>query len=657
MKHLLQTLFFLAITQLSISQNIVQNNLSHTISPKDDFYLFVNEKWINETKIPIGKSKWGAIDELYVKTGEQIVDLLNNKNFENYPVNSSESALLKLFKSGMDSINIQKSGIKELNTITNPIYNIKNKENIPNVLNRFFKYNINGFVGVEVHPDITNTSKKALYIMPGSLGLPNKSFYADDKKEIQEKYVAYLNMLFQLAGEQKLLVDDAFSVEKTLVNGMLSEAEKRDPQKAFSKKTFEQLNENYNWTSTLDLDEATFSNNIIVMDAGYLKAWENVLHNFDINQIKAYLLASALRHAAPLLGDKWMDADFNFYQKTLQGKTERSSQYEKTMGVCNNFFGETIGKLYVETNFSESSKKKIEAMVSNIKISFENRIKNLDWMSNETKGKAIDKLQKMKVKIGYPDVWTNFGKLPELSISGADFYTNYLKLSSWKTGYTLAHITKEGQGAWFMNPQDVGAGSSPILNEIVFPAGTLQPPFYDPNADDVANYGAIGVVIGHEISHGFDDIGSQFDANGNMMDWWLPEEKKHFDALKKAVIDHYEAYEPLPGRKINGMVTLGENIADIAGVAVAFDAMVHIVAPEMVDGLTNFQRFFISYATLCREKHYETSLENELQTNPHCPGKYRLLGAISNLPEFYKAFEIGAEDAMFTTVKKRITVW
>jgi len=516
MKQLFQTLLFLAITHLSISQNIAQNT-SQTISPKDDFYLFVNEKWMDSTKIPAGKSKWGAIDELYAKTGEQIVDVLNNKRFEDYPVHSAEAALLKFFRSGIDSIHSAKSGINELQTILQPIHNIKNKEDIPAVLSLFFQYNMSGFVGAEVHPDITDTSKKALYIMPGALGLPNKSFYDDDKKDIQQKYIAHLKTLFQLAREQKLLVSDAFFIEKTLVSGMLSEAEKRNPQNAFSKKTFEQLNENYNWSAVLNLDKATFSNTIIVMDTGYFKAWESVFQEFNINQIKSYLLASALRHAAPLLGNEWIAADFDFYQNTLQGKTERPSQYEKTMNACNQFFGETIGKLYVEAYFSETSKKKIETMVGNIKIAFENRIENLDWMSAETKAKAIEKLHKMKVKIGYPDVWTDFGKFPKLSSSGAGFYSNYLKLSSWKRQYTLAQINKAGDASWFMNPQDVGAGSSPILNEIVFPAGTLQPPFYAPNADDATNYGAIGVVIGHEISHGFDDIGSQFDANGNMV--------------------------------------------------------------------------------------------------------------------------------------------
>src|SRR5690606_3083319 len=484
MKQLFQTLLFLAIAHASISQNSIQNNLSQTMSPKDDFYLFVNEKWMDSTKIPAGKSKWGAIDELYAKTGEQIVDVLNNKRFEDYPVHSAEATLLKLFSSSIDSINSAKSGINELQAILQPIHNIKNKEDIPAVLSLFFQYNISGFVGAEVHPDITDTSKKALYIMPGTLGLPNKSFYADDKKDIQQKYIAHLKTLFQLAREQKLLVSDAFSIEKTLVSGMLSEAEKRNPQNAFSKKTFEQLNENYNWSAVLNLDKATFSNTIIVMDAGYFKAWESVFQEFNINQIKSYLLASALRHAAPLLGNTWVAADFDFYQNTLQGKTERSSQYEKTMNACNQFFGETIGKLYVEAYFSETSKKKIETMVGHIKIAFENRIENLDWMSAETKAKAIEKLHKMKVKIGYPDVWTDFGKFPELSNSGAGFYSNYLKLSSWKRQYTLAQISKTGNASWFMNPQDVGAGSSPILNEIVFPAGTLQPPFYDPNADD-----------------------------------------------------------------------------------------------------------------------------------------------------------------------------
>src|SRR5690606_18058811 len=255
MKQLFQTLLFLAIAHASISQNSIQNNLSQTMSPKDDFYLFVNEKWMDSTKIPAGKSKWGAIDELHAKTDKQIVDVLNNKRFEDYPVHSAEATLLKFFSSGIDSINIAKSGINELQAILQPIHDIKNKKDIPAVLSLFFQYNISGFVGAEVHPDITDTSKKALYIMPGTLGLPNKSFYADDAKETQEAYVTYLNTLFQLAGEQELLVNDAFTIEKVLVNGMLLEAEKRSPQKAFSKKTFEQLNENYNWTAVLNLDK------------------------------------------------------------------------------------------------------------------------------------------------------------------------------------------------------------------------------------------------------------------------------------------------------------------------------------------------------------------------------------------------------------------
>lgn len=657
MKQLFLTLFLLTMTQICISQNTKQTELSNTISPKEDFYLFVNEKWMTATDIPLGKSKWGAIDELYAKTGDQIVSLLNSKNFKEYPMYSAESVLLKLFKSGMDSTNVGKSGINELNSVTKPIKNIKNKEDIAAVLSQFFAYDISGFIGVEVHPDITDTSKKALYIMPGALGLPNKSFYADDKKVIQDKYMAYLTTLFKLAGEKELSVDDAFYVEKALVNGMLSEEEKRNPQNAFSKQTFQELNKNFNWTSILKLDKATFSNNLIVMDPGYLKAWEHVLHSFNVNQIKSYLLVSSLRHAAPLLGDKWAEADFDFYEKTLQGKTEEPSGYEKAMRACNHFFGETIGKLYVETYFSESSKKKIETMVSHIKIAFEKRIQNLDWMSNETKAKATEKLHKMNVKIGYPDIWTDFGKLPDLSTSGFNFYNNYLKLSSWKRQHTLASVTKEEQTGWFMNPQDVGAGSSPILNEIVFPAGTLQPPFYDPNADDASNYGAIGVVIGHEISHGFDDIGSQFDAHGNMVDWWKPEEKTHFNALKKAVVNLYETYEPIAGHKINGAVTLGENIADIAGVAVAFDAMENLLERDHINGLNSSQRFFISYAALCREKHNAISLKNELQTNPHCPGQYRLLGAISNLSGFYKAFGISEEHAMFKPVEERISVW
>lgn len=648
MKYTISLILFLFIGHFSISQ---------TFSPKEDFYQFVNKKWMDTANIPIGKSKWGAIDELYAKTGKQVEGMLYNTQYDGYPVNSAESALLKFFKSGTDIANIEKTGIKELEIITKPIYNIRKRKDIASVLNLFFKYNISGLIGVEIHPDITDTSQKALYIMPGSLGLPNKSFYEDDKKDIQEKYKAYLKSLFLLAGEKELSINDAFAIEKALVSGMLSEEEKRNPQKAFIKKSLEQLNKNYNWSDILKLDTSLFSDNIIVMDAGYFDAWETVLKQYGINQIKSYLLANALRHAAPLLGNEWVRADFNFYQKTFLGNTEQASQAEKVLGICNQFFGETIGKLYVERFFSETSKTKIEEMVANIKMAFENRIKKLDWMHDATKAKAIEKLQKMKVKIGYPDEWTNFGKLPEINISGSSFYNNCLKLAAWKMQYTLTSITKNGQSAWFMNPQDVGAGSSPILNEIIFPAGTLQPPFYDPNNDDASNYGAIGIVIGHEISHGFDDVGSQFGANGIMENWWQPDDKEHFEILKKKVVNLYNSYEPLPGQSINGMVTLGENMADIAGVAVAFDAMSRFTEQKTVNGFSNSQRFFMAYASLCREKYRDAALLHELQTNPHCPGKYRLFGSIGNLPEFHKAFGIEKGDVMFRPVEMRITVW
>ena len=650
---------------------IVLENMDPTVNPKDDFYNYVNGSWAKNTKIPDDETRWGGFGVLRKSTRQDVLEIINtSKELGTYKEGSDQKKALLVFESELDTISRNEAGIAPLKPLLAAISEIKTLNDLQDVYAKTIGVDAPYF-GMSAFADLNNSAINAAYVGPGGLGLPGRDYYLDqdDKsKENRANYIAYITKMLQYIGESEadaaVKAKRILEMETTLATPRLTKVERRDirnlnnpmPVSALSAMT-----PTVNWGKFIkDSGVKTRLDTIIVTQPKYMAALNDFFKTTSIEDLKTLMTWSTLNGSAGYLTTTLEKERWEFYSKKLRGQMAMRPADERALGTVNNTVGEAIGQLYVEAKFPPEAKEKAKNMIANVIEAFQARIEKLDWMSPETKLKAIEKLDKFTVKIAYPDEWKDYSDL-EIK-AGNSYAENMLAVSKWSMEENIAEIGKPvDKKEWGMSPQTVNAYFNPLNNEIVFPAAILQPPFYNYLADDAVNYGGIGAVIGHEISHAFDDSGARFDANGNVNNWWTDADLEEFEKRGKLLAEQYSAIEVLDSVHINGAFTLGENIGDLGGVLGAYDGLqLHFEKngrPENIDGFTPEQRFFMSWATVWRTLIREDALRTQIKTDPHSPGTTRAIQPLKNVDAFYEAFDIKEGDGMYLKPEERVRIW
>lgn len=672
---------FLAASLLTIHQVDAQKKnpginldlMDKSVKPGDDFFRYVNGAWFDKTDIPADRTRWGSFDELRQNTDKDALAILKDAASKKLDPKSDQAKAVNVYKTYMDTISRNKLGIKPIKSTLSKIDAVKSIADLNKLIIEMQPQGGLGFYGIGVSPDAKNSNRNVVNIGLGSLGLPDRDYYVSedaDSKEKREKYVAHVARMLQFIGEKPEVAlanaKKVLAIEIAMATPRLDRVERRDRRKTYNPMSvadLQKLTPSVNWDSYIKGVGISKLDSVIVSQPKYMTALETIFKENKIDEWKAYLRWSLLNKSSDVLTTDLEKANWDFYSKTLQGAKAQRPREERALQVVNGTVGEALGKLYVEQKFPAEAKEKARKMIDNIFLAFENRINNLPWMTPATRKGAIEKLRKSVVKIGYPDKWKDYSKLEIKSIEeGGNYYDNMKSLSKWGFQNNIDDLQKPvDKTRWGMSPQTVNAYYNPSYNEIVFPAAILQPPFYDYKADEAVNYGGIGAVIGHEISHGFDDSGSRYNADGNLINWWTEDDLKQFTGLGGALAAQYSALEPLPGTFVDGKFTLGENIGDLGGINAAYDGLqIHLKQngnPGLIDGYTPEQRLFISWATIWRSKMRDEAIKNQVKTDPHSPGQYRAYVPLVNVDEFYKAFDIKETDKLFVKPENRVKIW
>ncbi|MFD0963684.1 M13 family metallopeptidase [Pseudofulvibacter geojedonensis] len=642
-----------------------------SIAPNHDFYNHVNGKWMAATEIPSDRTRWGSFDELRKMTDDDMLSILKKAmNDENLDLSSDQGKAVLLYKSIMDLEARNKAGVTPIQKELAMIDAIKNAEDLQAFITKMEPNGGAGLYGVYIGADSKDSNKNVVNFGAGSLGLPDRDYYVKDdadSKEKREKYVAHITRMLQFLGDSEeqaaAQAKQILAFETKLATPRLDKVERRDARKRYNPRSVADLSKmvpSIDWKKYLSGIGLEKVDTLIVGQLKYTESLENILKENDVDAWKAYLRWSTLNGAASSLSSEIEKANWDFYSKELRGAKEQRPLEERALARVNRSLGEALGQLYVSEKFPPEAKEKAQKMISNVLKAFGNRISVLPWMSKETKQKAIEKLEATTVKVAYPDKWKDYSELEVKE--GNSYYDNRMAAIKWGFNQNIEKLGKPvDKSEWYMAPQVVNAYFNPSYNEIVFPAAILQPPFYNYTADEAVNYGGIGAVIGHEISHSFDDSGARFDKDGNLNNWWTDEDLKQFEALGQALADQYSAIEVLPETNINGEFTLGENIGDLGGVNAAYDGLQMYFEqegrPENIDGFTPEQRFFMSWATVWRSKYRDEALKNQIKTDPHSPGMVRATQPLLNVDAFYKAFNIKEGDAMYIKPEDRVKIW
>jgi predicted metalloendopeptidase len=545
-------------------------------------------------------------------------------------------------------------------------------QKLAELLGRLAATGLSAIAGLTVHPDLANSKIYSAYIEPALLGLPERDYYLDEDEKaivIREKYERYITFVLEESGvsitDAKAAAKEILELETALAKYTLSKEDRRQMDKLYNPFSYEDLQQKFTfgWNDFFNGMNISIPASVIVTDVDYFLHLDDTLNACSPHTLKHYLQFMVVHQAAPFSHDQLEEAHFDLFFRTLEGIEIMKPRSERVVKVVNTLLGEALGQLYVNAHFPPQAKETALEMVDDIVTAFGNRISKLEWMSEATKSYALEKLHAFKVKIGYPDKWKDYAGLQiKSSEEGSSYLENIIAAAIWKFDDEAKRIGKEvDREEWFMAPQVVNAYYNPLFNEIVFPAAILQPPFFDWHADAAVNYGGIGAVIGHEITHGFDDQGSRFDKEGNYNEWWSEEDRENFQSLTKQLVEQFDQYHPFDDLSLNGTFTLGENIADLGGLSVAYDALQLYFKrhgePEKINGFTPLQRFFMSWATVWRTKIRPEALRNQIKTDPHPPGMYRAVAAPSNLPAFYKAFNIKEGSRWFRREEERIAIW
>lgn len=648
--------------------------MDQSVKPGDDFFRYVNGSWFDKAEIPDDRNRWGSFDELRQNTDQDVLAILKNaaENKELDP-NSDQMKAVNVFETYLDLETRNKLGIQPIQSTLNQINAVKNTNDIIELLKEKLPEGGLGFFGLYVSADALDSNKNTVYVSPGRIGLPDRDYYVsndNDSKDKREKYELHVARMLQFleidAASAKKQATRVLALETKMAESRLDRVARRDRRNTYnpmSLRDLQKLTPSINWSNIFQTAGLKNVEEVVVTMPKYMETLELLLKTSSIEDLKAYMRWTLINKSTGTLTTEIDEANFDFYSRTLTGALAQRPIEERALQVVNGTVGEALGKLYVEEKFPAEAKEIAKEMVDYVFKAFENRINNLPWMTPSTRQGAIEKLRKSTIKIGYPDKWEDYSKLViQSKDQGGTYYENVRNVATWRFNKNMNDYGKPvDKTRWGMAPQTVNAYFNPTNNEIVFPAAILQSPFYDYKADMAVNFGGIGAVIGHEISHGFDDSGSRYNADGNLVNWWTDDDLKQFTGLGGALADQYSQLEPLPDTFVDGKFTLGENIGDLGGVNAAYDGLKLYLKdkghPGLIDGFTPEQRFFISWATIWRTKMRDEAIKNQVKTDPHAPGMYRAYVPLQNVDAWYEAFNIEPKDNLYVEPEKRVKIW
>ncbi len=667
------TLLFLAV---ACRQNpgtqppILVSNMNTEFSPGDDFYRFVNAGWLENNPIPEEYSRYGSFEQLAEQNEDKLFDLLQTiRNDQSAAQGSNRQKVRDFFNSAMDTVTQTEHGVNAIAFLLDDIENIDDKNELPQLLARLHLQGFGPVFGLRAAQDRKNTEEIIANIYQGGLGMSDRDYYLKDdarSKEIKENYEIFVESIFKLAGQDEEAAASAreviMEIETRLADGSMTRLERRDPYATYNKMTVDELDSSmdaFNWQdylTTLGIE----INDLNVGQPAFFERFNQLAETQNLEQWKTYLKWNVLRGSAPYIGHEFEQAHFDFYSRVMTGSAQQRERWKIALSALNGALGDAVGQEYVALHFPPESKERMVELVEYLREAFHQRIEQLEWMGPDTKENAFAKLGAMNVKIGYPDKWVDYS---DLEIKEQPHVMNVIAAREFNIARNLEEIGQPvDRDKWFMNPQTVNAYYSPTMNEIVFPAAILQPPFFFPDGDDAVNFGAIGMVIGHEMTHGFDDQGRRYSLDGNLDEWWTEEDSRQFEEKTKVLIDQYNNYVMLDTLTINGKLSLGENIADLGGLTIAFQALQNKLNkdgnPGEIDGFTPKQRFFIAYGQIWRNHMRDQRMMQQLSEGPHSPGEARVNGIVYNMKEFYEAFGLDATNASrYIETSARAGIW
>lgn len=674
LKHLIPALAF-AVTGASaqttdLKSGLDRNDMDLSIKPGTNFFDYAGGNWRKSHPIPAEYSRYGSFEVLIENNERQLHDLIEQLATESHPAGSLEQKIGDLYNLAMDSTRRNREGWTPIKGQLEQVAAVKTLKDLTILSGQLGRYGVESYFGIGVGSDMKDSKMNIVGIQQGGLSLGNRDYYLENDEatqKIREAYKQYIVKMFRLVGDDEATaqkkMEAVFNIEMRIAKASKSMVELRDPEANYHKMTFNQLLNDYpgiDWSTLLLCSGFPAISYVDMGQPENIREIEKLMADTPIEDQKAYMAFKVIENASGQLSDDFRNATFDFYGRVMSGTTQDRARWKRAIGAVQGVLGEAVGKMYVEKYFPASSKERMIQLVRNLQKSLGERIKEQKWMSKETQEKALEKLNTFYVKIGYPDTWMDYSGLtidPSKS-----YFENLCQASAFITDYYIQKDVNKpvDRTRWQMTPQTINAYYNPTTNEICFPAGILQPPFFNPEADDAANYGAIGVVIGHEMTHGFDDQGSQFDKDGNLKNWWTEADRKNFEARTKVMADFFSKIEVLPGLYANGQLTLGENIADHGGLNIAFQAFKEATAanplPEK-DGFTPEQRFFLAYAKVWIDNIRDEEIRNRTKNDPHSLGRWRVNGALPHIDAWYKAFNIGKKDPLYVPAKQRVDVW
>ncbi len=645
-------------------------NIDSTVKPTDDFYQFVNGKWLKNTVIPQEESRWGSFNELAKKNQEKLRIILDSASTDkNAKPGSNEQKIGDFYSLAMDSVKLNKDAATPLNDEFAAIEKIKTSDDLIKVVAHLHTIGVGPMFGGYVGQDPKISTEYITQLGQGGISLPDRDYYTNKDERtlgIQKAFIEHMTNMFKLLGDKPEVASKnakiVFGIETNFAKASMTKIELRDPEKQYNKKTVKQLADltsNFNWTVYFEGVGIKNISNIIVAQPLFFTELNRDMKAVSINDWKTYLRWALIDQFSSKLSDDFVNEHFNFYGHILMGTPALKPRWKRALEATDGSLGDALGQIFVEKHFTEASKKRVGEMVENLIAAYRVRINSRDWMSEETKKQAMTKLDKVMKKLGYPDKWKDYSTL---DIKHDSYVQNFIRANVYSFNEMVTKLGKPiDRTEWGMTPPTINAYYNPAMNEIVFPAGIMQPVFFNPEADDAVNYGCMGAIIGHELTHGFDDEGAQFDADGNLKNWWTDKDKANFKAKTDMLVNQFNNYVAIDSLHVKGELTLGENIADLGGLTISYYAFKKSLegkaTPEKIDGFTAEQRFFMSWAQGWRGSMRPEYLKNMIQTNPHSPGNFRANGAPSNMQEFYDAFGVKEGDKMYRPKSERAEIW
>ncbi len=647
-------------------------SMNLAVKPGDDFYEYVNGAWIKSHPVPADKSRYGEFEIVNDRTFDRVKDIVESAaNNTSAPKESLEQKIGKFYSMGMDTPTIEKQRLDPIKDKLEKIDNITNIPDVQDVSMQMMDYGMDPFFSMYAEPNKKNSTIMIATLTQGGLGLPDRDFYFRQDNEsvhIREQYLTHVAKMFAFLGDSPKIAEHnaraVMKIETRLANASFTNVANKDAVKTYNKMNLEELQAfapGMSWFHIFSVLGRSDVAEVNVRNPSFFKELSISLQEESVADWKTFLRWKLISATSPYLSSDLEKEHFDFYEKKLNGQQVMKPRWKRVLDAEYEAIGEAIGRVYVERYFDSSSKARMQEMVSNLKKAFRERIKNLTWMEPETKKKALMKLDVLDVQIGYPDEWLNYS---ELEVNNDSYVMNVLSASKFKFHHSFDGLDKIGKPVdrklWQMNPQETNAYADPNKVLVVFPAGILQPPYFNKDADDVINYGAIGAIIGHEMTHHFDSQGRKFDVNGNLTNWWTQKDADTFNKNTGILVDEYNRFEVLPGLHVNGNLTLQENIADFGGLTMAYHAYKRSLKeePKIIDGFTSDQRFFLSFAQMWRQSETNEGLRMRALTDPHSPNRFRVNGVVFNVPEFYKAFpSVKPVDKLYSPENERSVIW